>query len=152
MPETLSPSAVFHRLVETIGEERYGDLAALYAEDAVVETPFQPVGPRRIEGRRALAERFALVGAATPVRLTATEVVVRRTDDPEVVVAEWDYLVHHRPTGREFTVANVQVLRVRDGLIVHSRDFHDHLALATATGAVEGLGLPDPQVGPGAGE
>jgi ketosteroid isomerase-like protein len=27
-------------------------------------------------------------------------------------------------------VANVQLLRVRDGLIVHSKDFHDHRALA----------------------
>ncbi|MFI5533076.1 nuclear transport factor 2 family protein [Kitasatospora sp. NPDC051853] len=139
MPGTTSPGEVFRRLVEAIGEERYGDLAALYAEDAVVETPFQPAGPRRIEGREALAERFALVAGATPVRLTATGVVVRRTDDPEVVVAEWDYLVHHRPSGREFTVANVQVLRVRDGLIVHSRDYHDHLALAVADGRTEEL-------------
>jgi ketosteroid isomerase-like protein len=31
-----------------------------------------------------------------------------------------------------FVVANVQIMRVRDGLIVNSRDFHDHAGLAAA--------------------
>ncbi|WP_093480097.1 hypothetical protein [Streptomyces sp. 5112.2] len=30
---------------------------------------------------------------------------------------------------RTFEAANIQVLRVHDGLIVESRDHHDHLAL-----------------------
>ncbi|MEU9130577.1 nuclear transport factor 2 family protein [Kitasatospora sp. NPDC048540] len=114
-------------------------MARLYAEDAVVETVFEPVGPRRTQGRAALAERFAQVAAGSPVELTPVNVVVRGTDDPEVVVAEWDYQVHHRPTGRTFESADIQVLRVRDGLIVHSRDFHDHLALITASGALPQL-------------
>ena len=45
-------------------------------------------------------------------------------------MAEWDYEVTARGTGRTATLANVQLLRVRDGLIVHSRDFHDHRAFA----------------------
>ncbi|GAA4995095.1 hypothetical protein GCM10025734_25550 [Kitasatospora paranensis] len=65
--------------------------------------------------------------------------VIRETGDPEVIVAEWDYRVHHRTTGRTFECANIQVLTVRDGLIVRSRDFHDHLALAVAGGALPQL-------------
>jgi ketosteroid isomerase-like protein len=65
-----------------------------------------------------------------PFRLRARDLVVHETDDPELVVAEWDYDVTATTTGRTATVANVQLLRVRDGLIVHSRDFHDHRALA----------------------
>jgi ketosteroid isomerase-like protein len=68
------------------------------------------------------------------VELTPVNVVVRETDDAEVVVAEFDYRVHHRVTGRTFEAANIQVLRVRDGLIVSSRDYHDHLALVVAGG------------------
>ncbi|GAA0682650.1 hypothetical protein GCM10010193_40500 [Kitasatospora atroaurantiaca] len=113
---------------------RFSELAELYAEDAVVETVFEPVGPRRFEGRAALKERFAVVSVHSPVELTSTNVVIRETDDPEVIVAEWNYQVHHRVTGRNFEVANIQVLRVRDGLIVSSRDFHDHLALIVAGG------------------
>ncbi|UXY33694.1 nuclear transport factor 2 family protein [Streptomyces albidocamelliae] len=138
MSETRSPREVFHRLLEGITGGRFSELAELYAENAVVETVFQPVGPRRFEGRAVLMERFALVAAHSPLELSATNVVLRETDDPEVVVAEWDYRVHHRVTGRAFEAANIQVLRVRDGLIVESRDFHDHLALA-----VGGGGLPD---------
>ncbi|GAA1163065.1 ketosteroid isomerase-like protein [Kitasatospora gansuensis] len=132
MSETLSPREVFQKLIGGITAGRFAELPELYAEDAVVETVFEPVGPRRIEGRAALEERFALVSVSTPVQLTATNVLIRTTDDPEVIVAEWDYQVHHRVTGRDFEVANIQVLRVRDGLIVNSRDFHDHLALVVA--------------------
>ncbi|MFF2658556.1 nuclear transport factor 2 family protein [Kitasatospora sp. NPDC058032] len=135
MSETRSPREVFHALLDGITAGRFAELAGLYAEDAVVEMVFEPVGPRRLEGRAALRERFLTVGEHSPLDLGARNVVVRATDDPEVVVGEWDYDVRHRTTGRELTVANLQVLRVRDGLIVHSRDFHDHLALAGLLGS-----------------
>lgn len=134
MSGTPSPREVFHKLLEGITTGRYSELAELYAEDAAVETVFEPIGPRRIEGRSALEERFAAVSAHSPVELTATNVVIRETDDPEVIVAEWDYQVHHRVSGRDFETANIQVLRVRNGLITNSRDFHDHLALIAAGG------------------
>ncbi|MFI2348366.1 nuclear transport factor 2 family protein [Streptomyces sp. NPDC019443] len=134
MPETLSPREVFQKLIEGISAGRFTELAELYAEDAVVETVFEPIGPRRLEGRAALKERFAQVSASSPVELTPANVVVRETDDAEVVVAEFDYHVHHRVTGRTFEAANIQVLRVRDGLIVSSRDYHDHLALIAVGG------------------
>jgi ketosteroid isomerase-like protein len=139
MSEAPTPREVFTKLLEGIAAGRYTELAGLYAQDAVAETVFEPVGPRRIEGRAALEERFAQVAAHSPVDLTPVNVVIRETDDPELVIAEWDYQVHHRPTGRTFETANIQVLRVRDGLIVHSRDFHDHLALITASGALPQL-------------
>jgi uncharacterized protein len=71
------------------------------------------------------------------LRLVAHDIVVHDTADPEVIVAEFDYDI----TGAEgsVTAANIQVLRVRDGLIRATRDYHDHLALATATGALPGL-------------
>ncbi|MEV6117753.1 nuclear transport factor 2 family protein [Streptomyces sp. NPDC052109] len=139
MSETRSPREVFQKPLEDIGAGRLSELARLYAEDAVVETVFEPVGPRRIQGRAALEERFAEVAASSPVELTPANVVIRETDDPEVVVAEWDYQVRHRVTGRTFESADIQVLRVRDGLIVHSRDFRDHLALIVAGGALPQL-------------
>ncbi|WP_354638097.1 nuclear transport factor 2 family protein [Kitasatospora camelliae] len=134
MPQTRSPQEVFHHLLAGITEGRFSELAALYAEDTVVETVFEPVGPRRFEGRSVLAERFAAVAEHSPIELSASNVVVRETEDPEVIVAEWDYRVHHRATGKTFDAANIQVLRVRDGLIVSSRDYHDHLALITGGG------------------
>jgi ketosteroid isomerase-like protein len=56
-----------------------------------------------------------------------------------VVIAEFDYHGRVTTTGHTFRVANIQVLRVRDGRIVSSRDYHDHLALAAAVGRLQGL-------------
>ncbi|MFF8774529.1 nuclear transport factor 2 family protein [Kitasatospora sp. NPDC015120] len=136
MSETRSPREVSHALLDAITGGRFAELDRLYAEDAVVEMVFEPVGPRRVEGRAALRERFLALAERTPLELDARNVVVRATDDPEVIVTEWDYRARNRATGREETVANLQVLRVRDGLIVHSRDFHDHRALTRLLGTV----------------
>jgi ketosteroid isomerase-like protein len=55
-----------------------------------------------------------------------------------VVIGEFDYQ-GTTGTGRPFRVSNIFVLRVRDGLIVESRDYGDHPALAAATGRLEEL-------------
>ncbi|MGW0764599.1 nuclear transport factor 2 family protein [Streptomyces sp. NPDC002676] len=135
MSETLSPREVVEKLIEGTGAGRYTELADLYAEDGVMESAFEPVGPRRFEGRAAINERFAQAAGA-PMELTPMNVVIRETDDAEVVVAEFDYKVYHRVTERTFEVSAIQVLRVRDGLIVHSRGYTDHLALIVAGGAL----------------
>jgi uncharacterized protein len=50
------------------------------------------------------------------------------------VVAEFDYRARNTATGASFTVANVFVVRVRDGLIVESRDYSNHVMFAAAFG------------------
>ena len=45
---------------------------------------------------------------------------------PELIVAAFDYET------RGTRLANIQVLRVRDGLIVESRDYHHHAAITEA--------------------
>ncbi|GAA1607854.1 hypothetical protein GCM10009789_72850 [Kribbella sancticallisti] len=42
-------------------------------------------------------------------------------------------------TGEPFTAPCVFVLRVRDGLIVESRDYIDHVAMAKARGQLDEL-------------
>ena len=53
MPGVIVPRKAVNeiqKLIEGIGAGRYTELAGLYAEDAVVETVFEPVGPRLTEG------------------------------------------------------------------------------------------------------
>jgi ketosteroid isomerase-like protein len=136
MPDHPSPRAVFERLIQGISAGRWTDLADLYAEDAVVDQPLVSAAPRRIEGREMIRAHFT--GAAgMDLSLVAHDIVVHETADPEVVIAEFDYDI----TGPEGTVtaANIQVLRVRDGLIHATRDYHDHLAIAKATGSLPAL-------------
>ena len=125
-----TPRQVAEKLVAGISERRFDEIPTLYAEDCVVEVPYAAAGTgRRIEGGAGIREHFARADAV-PFRLRARDLVVHETEDPELVVSEWDYEVTSTTTDRTATVANVQFLRVRDGLIVHSRDFHDHARLA----------------------
>ena len=125
-----TPREVAEKLVTGISERRFDDVAKLYAEDCVVELPYATDGAApRIEGGAAIREHFSHADAV-PFRLQVRNLVVHETEDPELVVSEWDYEVRATTTGRTARTANVQLLRVRDGLIVHSRDFHDHRAFA----------------------
>ncbi|GLW28050.1 nuclear transport factor 2 family protein [Actinoplanes regularis] len=119
-----TPREIFARLSGGIGRGEWDTLGDLYAPDAVVTMPFDP---RRTElrGREEVARHFA-AAANLPITMRPDRVRVHETADPEVIIAEYDY------AGPGFRVANIQVLRVRDGLIVESRDYHDHAGLAAA--------------------
>lgn len=133
-----TPRDVFTALSDGISEGRFGELSALYAEDTVVEHPQAVPRPTRLIGRDAVHERFTGVLAGA-LRLKRKNVVVHETTDPEVIVAEYDYDAESAKTGRTIAAANIQVLRVRDGLIVHSRDYHDYLRLAAIRDGVDQL-------------
>jgi ketosteroid isomerase-like protein len=106
-------------------------LAQLYAPDAVVELPFARPGGLRLGGQAAIREHFR--GAASaPLELRPVGLTIHRTADPEVVVADYDYEGTATATGRSFVASNVQIVRVRAGRIIASRDFHDHGAIAAA--------------------
>jgi len=125
-----TPRQVAEKLVSGISQGRFEEVPKLYAEDCVVEVPYATGGAAPLlEGGAAVREHFSHADAM-PFRLRARDLVVHETEDPELVVLSWDYEVTATTTGATATVANVQFLRVRDGLIVHSRDFHDHARFA----------------------
>jgi len=136
--EPASPREVVEALMRGISDQRWDELDGLYADDAVVEYPFALPAPRRLEGRDAIRNYFA-AAAALPLRLGTRNMVVHETVDPSVVVAEWDYDGLVITTGRSFQVSNVQVSTIRDGKIVASRDYHNHLILAEVTGRLTAL-------------
>src|SRR5262252_4903335 len=125
-----TPHEVFERLSAGIGAGRWNELADLYAEDTVVNQPFSPE-PAHIVGREDVRRHFARLNVL-PVRLHPHRVVVHDTSDPELIIAEYEYEVRNTATGEASTAANIQVLRIRDGLIVESRDYHDHARLIRA--------------------
>jgi ketosteroid isomerase-like protein len=108
-------------------------MAALYADDAVVEMPFNRPSPMRIEGRQQLQARFE-AGRDLPLQLTPSNLVIHETTDPEVIIAEFDYDGLVTTTGRTFHAANIIVMRVRDGKIVASHDYHNHAVIGEALG------------------
>jgi ketosteroid isomerase-like protein len=127
----VTPREVFERLIDGVTHRRWDTLPDLYAEDAVVVHPFASP-PEPLIGREALRRHFA-AAATMDLEMTARDVVVYETADPEVVIGEFVYEGRVTATGHAFTVPNIFVLRVRDGLIVESRDYADHLSFAAAT-------------------
>jgi ketosteroid isomerase-like protein len=139
MPDVSTPRDVLHHLLDGITGLVGGDrsqverLAALYAPTTHVSHPFAPLGDTPLLSREALRAHFGGAPAGARVGFRATAVHVHDTADPEVVVAECDY-------GSDDSVYRcVFVVRVRDGMIVESRDYIDHLGSARASGRLDGL-------------
>jgi ketosteroid isomerase-like protein len=124
----MTPRDILDQLLGDIARQAWVELPDLYAEDAIVEQPFAIPHPIRLVGRDQIRAHFA-AAARVPIALEVRNLVVHQTANPDVLVAEFDY-DGRTTTGRSFSVANIQVLTVRDGKIVRSRDYHNHQALA----------------------
>ena len=131
-----TPADVLARRSQLILNGDADGFAALFAPDAVIESSFAgpPGTPVRLEGREAIREYSRRV-MASPLRLEDLEVAeLYQTQDPEVVIAEMRAKGTVTTTGRSFAATSAQILRIRDGHIVHSRDFADPRILEDATG------------------
>ena len=133
MSATRTPRQVFETRTSLIAEGRWNEIADLYAEDTVVETPFALPSPHRAEGREAVRAHFARSGSGA-MEMQTHNVRVHETTDPEVIIIECDYRGRFIPTGRTFDVPSVQILQVKDGLIASARDFTNHAVIAAAAG------------------
>jgi uncharacterized protein len=127
------------RLTEAEREEVLDELAALYGEETDVRHPFAPFGDTPLRSRAELRRHFAEGAGRTPgvETFAPVDVVVHRTADPEVVVEEFRY--EGRANGQAFSLPCVFVVRVRDGVIVESRDYTNRVALARAFGRLDEL-------------
>jgi hypothetical protein len=116
-----------------LGDEATLLPAELLAEDVVVETPFSPPGMRRHEGREAWLAFYRARSAVLPVRFEQLrELATHQTGDPEVIVVEYELTGTVTTTGRRASAVLIGVLRVRDGLIQHWREYQDVLAISEA--------------------
>jgi ketosteroid isomerase-like protein len=133
MSDTATPRQVFETRNDLVAAGKWGEIADLYAEDTVVETPFALPKPHRAEGREAVRAHFARSGSGA-IEMDTRNVRVHETTDPEVIIIESDLYGRIVATGRTFEVPSVQILQVRDGLIVSARDFTNHAVMAAAMG------------------
>ncbi|MGW6281219.1 nuclear transport factor 2 family protein [Kribbella sp. NPDC055071] len=137
----MTPEEVFLKLVHGVADRDFDALPALYAEETDVRHPMNPYGDHPLLSRDALREHFGVNGPPVMdvVRFQPENIRVHQTMDPEVIVAEFDYVGTILATGAPYRTPCVFVLRVRDGLIVESRDYIDHVANIKARGQVEHL-------------
>jgi ketosteroid isomerase-like protein len=112
------------------------DLADLYAVDAVHEMPFLiPWLPERLSGREEVRAAYRAAWARLDADIQEVrDVAVHAGADSEVIIVEQVMAGVLRSTGQRFEFPSVVVLRVRDGEIVHARDYTDGLGVARSLG------------------
>jgi ketosteroid isomerase-like protein len=133
---TVTPADVLALRSQLILNGDADAFAALFAPDAVIESSFAgpPGTPLRLAGQEAIREYSRRVMDSS-LRLEDFEVAkLYQTEDPEVVITEMRATGTVTTTGRSFTTTSVQIIRIRDGHIVHSRDFADPRILEDVTG------------------
>ena len=137
MTSDRTPREVFLALVHGVAEERWEELPGLYAERTDVVHPFHPLRAPALRTRDELREHFRPAGGGPRLRRGVSDVVIHETADPEVIVAEFAYTGVVEETGEPFRLPGIFVLRVRDGQIVESRDYLDHLTSARIRGRLD---------------
>jgi len=141
-------------LVRKMVEGRDGVMFVdLFAEDGVLEYPFAAPGfPNVYKGRSTIAawvERMG--GSRTLFDIHEVTAVVHETNDPEVVIAEISHHGHSHVTDRPYEAHALGIIRVRDGKIVHYRDYMNPLAMAELLGRTPDLVAALSGSGTGAG-
>ncbi|MFD2078419.1 Ketosteroid isomerase-related protein [Actinopolymorpha cephalotaxi] len=136
----LTPRLAFERFRRSVLSGTTDD-SADQAEDVVVEWPFNPPGrPHRLQGRSRLEALTRAGRAALPMRIEDVPVVaIHDSLDPEVAIVEYELAGTLTATGERVSGAVLVLLRVRDGQVVHVREYQDVVAMAQAFGRFDEL-------------
>jgi uncharacterized protein len=105
------------------------------ADDAVFEYRyFFPGFPTKVVGRDALMTLYSGYGNSTILH-SADALVVHRTQDPRVLILEYEVHGTKVSTGSSYDNRFISVVTIEDRKIVHWRDYMDSLAAFTAATA-----------------
>jgi uncharacterized protein len=141
MPVTDSPRQTVERLLQAIISPDPGDAADCYAPAFVIEMPFAPAPlyPPRIESTREETRARFRAGTSARRYQRLSDVIIHETADPEVVIAEYQLHGEIVRAAEPFSQRFVMVLTIRDGQIVHSRDYTDPVTGARMLGKLPEL-------------
>jgi ketosteroid isomerase-like protein len=115
-----TPREVLQQLIDGMAGKKWAQLPDLFAEDAVVFHPLSTGPDATIEGREKIREHFdRMAGFDADVQFD--DVVIYEANDPEVVICE--QTMRSTFGGKEVRMPGIRVMRVRDDLIVSSRDY-----------------------------
>lgn len=123
-----NPADLFHRAMKLLLAKDMAGFVALFADDAVLEFPFAPPGqPSRVTGHAEIHDYLINYPDLLDVH-EIRDVVVHETGDPEVIVVEFVASGLVVATGRPYELRYIAVLTIRDGHLVHYRDYWNPLA------------------------
>ncbi|TQM36768.1 nuclear transport factor 2 family protein [Pseudonocardia cypriaca] len=137
MPRTSEET--FRLLLDLLLKKDMDAVADLWAEDGTAEFPFaEGTAPRRLAGREAVRDYLAGYPDLMDVH-SVPVVTVHHTRQPDTVIVE--FTAHGRTvrTGEPYRLDYIAVITVRNGQIVHYRDYWNPLAAASAAGTLPDL-------------
>jgi ketosteroid isomerase-like protein len=125
--------AMAHAWLEVMPEGRFDEFSGEIAEDFVLRLPFVPEGiPSEFRGRETA--RAALAGSArNRGPLVLRDLVIRATDDPELVLATARgeaTMASGKPYRNEYVI----LIRIREGCVIEHTEYLNPLAIMAAAG------------------
>ena len=104
-------------------------------DNVLVEFPFAPEGsPARLEGRRAIYEYLRGYPDLIDIHSIASARIYQ-TDDPSVAIADWSVTGRVVSNGNPYNMSYATFVTVKDGRIVHYREYWNPQAFLAALGA-----------------
>ena len=135
----MNPRELVEHALELLLAKDMAAFAGLWAEDGILEFPFAAPGyPPRLDGRAAVADYLRGYPDVLDVREIPAK-MLHQTDDPDVVIAEFEAAGIVVATGQPYTMRYIAVITVRDGEIARYRDYWSPLAVTEAMGGAEQL-------------
>ena len=136
-----SPRETVEQLLRAAVSATPGDMADCYAPEVVIEMPFavDALYPSRIQTTREELRARYQAGRASRRYTGLRNVTIHETADPQVIVVEYELNGEMTPAGEPFAVRFAMVLTIKDGHIVHSRDYSDPIAGARLLGRLPEL-------------
>ena len=135
----MNPRELVEHALELLLAKDMAAFAGLWAEDGILEFPFAAAGyPPRLDGRAAVADYLRGYPDVLDVREIPAK-MLHQTDDPDVVIAEFEAAGIVVATGQPYTMRYIAVITVRDGEIARYRDYWSPLAATEAMGGAEHL-------------
>ncbi|MDA4848580.1 nuclear transport factor 2 family protein [Hoeflea poritis] len=115
------------------------DFLAMCDDDIVFQFPFAPPGTvTEVRGKVRMAAYLPKVGALLAFESMGTP-ITHAAMDGETFVLEFSCKGSGSETGARYDQNYISVIRVRDGRIVHYRDYWNPLILLEAVGGIETL-------------
>jgi uncharacterized protein len=135
MGKTNTAAELVKRSLDTFLAKDMKGWSELCAENVLVEFPFAPEGsPRRIEGRRSIYEYLRGYPDLIDIK-SIPSVRIYATDDPNVAIADWSVRGRVISNGNAYNMSYATFVTIKDGLIVHYREYWNPQAFQAALGA-----------------
>ena len=129
-------NTLLQRYTQFLFEKDMDGWMSLLDDHFVIEFPFAPQGrPNRVEGKAAL---YTYMEGLNDIEfLSILQQQIHLTLDPDIIIVEITWKGRVLSTARPFNGKYVWIMRMKDGKLIHQRDYWSPLVLLEARGGLD---------------